>query len=242
MSAVVAAAILVSLPVAAADVKAPSPSTVEVHVEPQAWQVRRAEFARAFNVVNANNGDQSDAKALKVIDDRLTSFEKAPLSFTPMEAMDLYGAFYVPKDGSTKMKELLQMVSAMATLGWYDALRFADESGRAEIVNNEAFFKRAFVLGGDEGTQQLLALLQKHPREAAEAVATGIGLARKVRDNVGYDVRWPTGYGLHRTRCALSGGKDCPKPAELPKDKWDGAFAEAANVVETYYRDNSKKK
>jgi hypothetical protein len=35
-----------------------------------------------------------------------------------------------------------------ASPGWYDALSFG--SGRAEIVNNEGFFKRALVLTGKQ--------------------------------------------------------------------------------------------
>jgi hypothetical protein len=35
-----------------------------------------------------------------------------------------------------------------ASPGWYDALSFG--SGRAEIVNNEGFFKRALVLAGKQ--------------------------------------------------------------------------------------------
>ena len=42
-----------------------------------------------------------------------------------------------------------------ASLGWYDALSFG--SGRAEIVNNEGFFKRTLVLAGKQKVYDFLS-------------------------------------------------------------------------------------
>jgi hypothetical protein len=44
-----------------------------------------------------------------------------------------------------------------ASLGWYDALRFGSESGRAEIVNNEGFFKRTLILAGKQKVDDFLS-------------------------------------------------------------------------------------
>lgn len=213
--------------------------TVEIKVQPQAWQVRRGDFAKTVNAINASQG--KDQAALKRLDMILTDMEKSPMSRTPMEAMDIYGAFYVPREGETNMKSLLSMISAYAILGWYDALRFGDESGRAEIVNNERFFLRAFALSGEDGVKQLTVLIQEHPKEAAEAVQKGALIATTYRDKVQYDESWPSAYGLQRTICGMEGTKDCPKPQALPKDKWNAAFEEAVARVKHYYRDNSKK-
>lgn len=213
--------------------------TVEIKVRPQAWQVRRGEFAKTVNAINASQG--KDQAALKKLDMILTDMEKTPMSRTPMEAMDIYGVFYVPREGEKNMKSLLSMISAYAILGWYDALRFGDESGRAEIVNNERFFLRAFALSGEDGVKQLTILIQEHPKEAAEAVQKGVLIATTYRGKVQYDESWPSAYGLQRTLCGLEGAKECPKPQALPKDKWNAAFEEAVARVKHYYRDNSKK-
>jgi len=187
--------------------------TVEIKVQPQAWQVRRSEFAKTVNAINASQG--KDQAALKKLDMILTDMEKTPMSRT--------------------------MISAYAILGWYDALRFGDESGRAEIVNNERFFLRAFALSGEDGVKQLTILIQEHPKEAAEAVQKGVLIATTYRGKVQYDESWPSAYGLQRTLCGLEGAKECPKPQALPKDKWNAAFEEAVARVKHYYRDNSKK-
>ena len=228
-------AILVALagigPVAAADLPG---RTIAVKVAPQAWQVRRAEVAATVKAINDSRG--KDQEAVGRLDGVLTAFEGDPLSITPLEAMDLYGVFYVPNEGATNIKGLLKMVASYAALGWYDALRFGDASGREEIRNNEGFFRRAFQVGNDDGTKQLLELMTNHPDDAAEAVQAGIAFARTVRNDVHYDTHWPSAYGLARMRCGMEGAKDCPPPPSLPKEQWDAAFTEAATVVEHYYR------
>lgn len=213
---------------------------IEVNVEPQAWQVRRAVFVQTVKDINSSQG--RDAAALARFDGLLTSFEKAPYSLTPMEAMDYYGIFYVPREGATKMPKILQMVTLFAVLGWYDALRFGEESGRAEIISNEFFFIRPFRLAGREHIKQSMDFLVSNPQEAAEAVQTGIAYARNARGKVQYDEQWPTAYGLQRLTCGMEGRKDCPKPPALPQEQWDAAFEQAISIVEHYYRNNASRK
>ena len=213
--------------------------TVEIKVEPQQWQIRRSETAKAFNAYYGS-GSKDKAAADKV-DAILTNLEKTPWSFTPMEAIDIYGAFYVPNEGDKHMGSLLQMVSMFAIAGLYDANRFADASGRAEIMNNESFLRRPFTLGGEAGVKQLVDFLQQHPKEAEAAVLAGADKAAKFVEKAQYDVHWPTAYGLTRMSCAAEGKKNCPPPPALPKEKWGQAFSEAVQTVKRYYRDNSKK-
>lgn len=128
-------------------------------------------------------------------------------------------------------------------MGWYDALRFADDSGRAEIIDNEFFFNRAYRLGGQQQIQLLSDFLTTQPQQAAQAVQAGIAMARNARARGDkYDEHWPTAYGLQRMMCGLEGKKDCPKPPAMPQAQWDGAFAKAVATVENYYRDNSGRK
>ena len=214
-------------------------NTVEIKVEPQQWQIRRSETAKAFNAYYGSGG--KDKAAAGKVDAILTKLEKNPWSVTPMEAIDIYGAFYVPNEGAKNIGGLLQMVSMFAIVGLYDTNRFADASGRAEIMNNEGFLKRPFTLGGDAGVKQLVAFLEKHPKEAEAAVSAGANMAAKLAESAQYDVHWPTAYGLTRMSCAMEGKKNCPPPEALPKDKWNQAFAEAVQTVKHYYRDNSKK-
>ncbi|HVI53046.1 MAG TPA: hypothetical protein VM661_17690 [Candidatus Sulfotelmatobacter sp.] len=206
--------------------------TVAVQTPLQDWQQRRVALFQALN-------GKDKTKATAALDGALTGFEKDPVSLTPMEAMDLYGVFYVPREGAANMQNLLKAVAMQATLGWYDALRFADESGRAEIENNEGFFKRAFLMGGGDGIKQLMDLMENHPADAAKAVADGITLARQFRDHVDYDEHWPTGYGLTAAQCGLNQGKACPPPPALPQAKWGAAFDQAAAFVTQYYRKNN---
>ena len=49
-------------------------------------------------------------------------------------------------DATTPSASVLSLIVMNARPGWYDALSFG--SGRAEIVNNEGFFKRTLVLAG----------------------------------------------------------------------------------------------
>lgn len=219
-------------------VSVPENGTVVVHVEPQPWQVRRQGVMQLIKRINDSQG--KDEAALKEFDGVLTKFEKDMVSITPMEAMDLMHFFYVPQDQGLHLDQTLTTVAALATLGWYDALRFADASGRAEIVNNERFFLRPFSADDGRGLKEMTAYLKRRPKEAAAAVQAGIQAARKLRGHVHYDEDWPSAYGLLAMQCGLAGNKHCPKPTPMPEAKWDAAFDEAAARVEHYYRINDK--
>lgn len=206
--------------------------TVAVPVAPQAWQLRRARVLDVLKAVYRSEG--RDKEAMTSLDKVLTDFEHDLVSITPMEAMDLQRYFYVPHDNGKDMKSTLTVVAMYATLGWYDALRFADASGRAELVNNERFFLHAFSEG--DAAERLVAYLGARPEEAAEAVRRGQVAALSFRGRARYDERWPAAYGLQRMQCGLAGVRDCPSPPALPESEWDAAYAEAAARVERYYR------
>ena len=128
----VLASFLSSLPAVAQTVG----KTVVVDAPSDAWQVHRKqtlEWVRTFN--NDKLPKSQREAAYKKFDAALTQFDKNLFSITPMEAMDLMQIFYVPNEDG-KMETQLTLVAAIAAAGWYDALRFADESGRAEIANN----------------------------------------------------------------------------------------------------------
>lgn len=223
--------LLVALLLACAGTQAMA-ETIVVDTPQQDWQKRRAAL---FAVLSGDD----QAKAARALQAALVGLEQNPVSLTPMEVMDLYGIYYVPQDGGSKMSDILMVVAIQATLGWYDSLRFADVSGQAEIANNEGFFKRAFVLGGEQGVKQLTELMSKHPKVAAKAVAGGIAIARKLRGHVDYDEHWPSAYGLAVMQCGLDKAKTCPPSPGLPQTAWDAAFDEAAAKVTKYYRINN---
>lgn len=228
--------VLVSLNVSA-QTSPPLGKTVVVDVPRDAWQIRRSQTLTVLRTLANDKASKSERDvAAKNLDAILTQFEKSPVSITPMEAMDLLQAFYVPRE-SGKMELLLRMIAVQATLGWYDALRFGDESGRAEIVNNEAFFSRALMLRKDA----FIRFIETEPAKAATAVEQGIQLARKLQNiGVQYDAHWPASYGLLRMQCGLQGAKICPKPNEMPSKDWPAAFDKSAERITTYYRINKK--
>jgi hypothetical protein len=120
-----------------------------------------------------------------------------------------------------------------ATLGWYDALRFASLSGQAEIVNNEALFKRVFLISGKQRTNEFLEFAKAHPGDIQAAVDQGLALADKHRDAGGYDRKWPTAFGLERIICAQGG--DCASPPEAPPSQWAALWDQAKLRVRSYY-------
>jgi hypothetical protein len=199
-----------------------------IQVEPQSWQARRGEFARIVN--NLNSKDAQVMEAFKAV---LTEFEQKPFSRTPMENMEILGVYYVPAEG---IEPTLTYIAANAALGWYDALRYGSESGRAEILHNEGFFKLPLVLGGEEFIQQAVKFFVEQPEKTAELVLKGIALADALKDDPRYDHRWPSAYGLERTMCAL--GADCTPPSALPKAQWADAWEETMARVLRYYRNN----
>lgn len=197
-----------------------------IQVDLQPWQQRRMEFIKTVQGLH-----KGDSIARKDFDAVLTEFETHAFSRTPMENMEILGVFYVPKDGIEKS---MSIVIANAVLGWYDALRFASESGRAEIINNEGFFKKAFVLGGPDMANKAAQFLQNDPGKIAKSLAQGFSFADKFRETSNYDRHWPSAYGLERVICA-SGGS-CKAPPPMPEDQWDKAWEEAKRRVTAYYQ------
>jgi hypothetical protein len=167
---------------------------------------------------------------MREFDAVLTQFETQPFARTPMEDMDILGSFYFPKD---KVETTLILVSTNAALGWYDALRFGSESGRAEIVNNEKFFARAFLIGGATTTTKFKDFLKDHPDMVRDSILQGLVIAERERKNPHHDVRWPTGYGLETVICAQGGS--CDPPKEMAADQWDKAWEDAKKRVTSYY-------
>lgn len=213
--------------------KALPAKTIEVKTPQDAWQIRRSSTIQIIRTLqNKGTPKAEHDKALKAFDDILTAFDKNPAGITPMEGMDLMQVFYISNEDNFPAQ--LQVLAFLATSGWYDALRFADESGRAEISNNEEFFKRALMVKKDA----FVSFMETQPQEAAKAVATGIQVAEGLRDTTHYDRHWPASYGLMRMQCGMEGKTKCPVPEALPKKEWPQAFKEAADRVTRYYRIN----
>lgn len=213
------------LPNGATTSAAPS-HTKPIQIDLQPWQQRRLEFIKT--VQNLRKGDPIAQKDFDII---LTEFETHAFSRTPLENMELLGVFYVPKDGIEKG---MSVIIANAVLGWYDALRFASESGRAEIINNEGFFKKAFILGGPDIANKAVQFLQNDPDKIAKSLAQGFSFAERFRDTSNYDRHWPSAYGLERIICAQGGS--CIAPPPMPKEQWDKAWEEAKQRVTAYYQ------
>ena len=209
----------------------------DVSLDP--WQVRRRHVIELVDSILKSQ--YKDKLATDKFEQVLSNFEKDFVAITPMEGMDLQRLFYVPMSKPQEMENNLTVVAALATLGWYDALRFADESGRAEIKNNESFFLRAFTAPGSSAKDDMVAFLKSKPQEAARAIKQGTDLARTMMPRVHYDVQWPASYGLLRLQCTTQNGTNCKRPAALPKEQWPAAFEEAVELIARYYRDNSKR-
>jgi hypothetical protein len=203
---------------------------IPIHVEMQAWQVRRAAYQKL--VQRLSQGDFSVGKEYDAV---LTEYETRALSRTPMENLEILGDFYIPKQGADPG---LLLVVQNLVLGWYDALRFASESGRAEIVNNEAFFKRAFIRAGAEVTTKATKFIEGNPDRVHELIAQGISIAERYRETNNYDRHWPSAYGLERIICAQGGS--CEVPTELPKEQWNGAWEQAKQRVRMYFESKPK--
>ena len=198
---------------------------VTVPVQMQPWQVRRAAYREL-----AQRLRQGDFSASKDYDAVLTEFDTGVLARTPVENLEILGDFYIPKEG---VDPALAIVVQDLVLGWYDALRFASESGRVEIVNNEGFFKKAFAQGGPDVTNKAVKFVQGNPDRVHALVAQGISYAEKYRETNNYDRHWPTAYGIERLLCAQGG--PCTQPTELPKEQWDRAWEEAKHRVSSYF-------
>jgi hypothetical protein len=199
-------------------------TTRTIEVPQQPWQKRRLE---QLTILKPSSSDQIQQQRL---DQLLKDFDARPMSRTPMENMDVLGYAHTPKQGIDK---ILTVIVMNATLGWYDALRFGSESGRAEIKNNEGFFKRALVLAGKQRIDEFLARAKAHPDETKSAVEQGVTLAEKFRNSDDYDRKWPSAYGLEKIICA-QGGSCAPPPAK-PASDWPALWEEAKKVVTKYY-------
>lgn len=198
--------------------------TTEVKTELQPWQEREVEF---FQI--AKKAQAGDAEARQALDAVLTEFETHPMSRTPMENMDILGVFYVPKEGFEKC---LPIVAMNAALGWYDALRYGSESGRAEIVNNRQFFRRALMLSGPEKSKQAVKFIEENPERARALVEQGLGFAEQHKNAPDYDHQWPSAFGLERLISNL-GGKEAITP--IPKEDWDKTWEESKKRVREFY-------
>jgi hypothetical protein len=160
----------------------------------------------------------------------LTEYESRVLPRTPMETIEILGIYYVPREG---LDPTLAIVVQNLVLGWYDALRYASESERVEIVNNEGFFKKAFMLGGPQVTERVTTFLKEHPERVSRLVSQGISFAEKFRETPNYERRWPTAYGIERLTCTTGG--PCTLPTAMPKEQWDTAWAQAKQRVIDYF-------
>ena len=199
--------------------------TETVNPDMQAWQKRRLQFLKTVQEVRKGN-----ASAQKALNATLTEFETHPFSRTPMENMDILGVFYLPKDG---VEKTLPVIAATAVLGMYDALRFGSKSGQEEILRNEGFLKRPFLIAGNGVGKKADEFLQKNPERVSALVEQGIKLAESLRDDPRYDHHWPSAYGLERIICAEGGS--CTPPSGLPKNQWSRAWDEARKLVIAYY-------
>jgi hypothetical protein len=202
-----------------------APTAVQRPIERQAWQIRRSERLKLINAALAPNAAKSQA-----FDQLLTNFERHQVAQTPLENMDL-GLFYGQREGLAKA---LPVIVMNATLGWYDALRFASPSGQTEIATNATFFKHAFVLAGKARTDEYLEFAKSHPAEIQAAIDQGLVFAEQFRNSEAYDRRWPTAYGLERKICALGGA--CAAPAAAPQSQWNALWDQAKLRVKTYYK------
>jgi len=198
-------------------------ATPHTQLAPQPWQERRAQFAKIVGGVRAK-----DAVALKQFDDVLTEFDTKPLARTPLENMEILGVYYLPREG---VEKVLPAVVLNAVLGWYDALRFGSQSGRAEISSN--LFKMAFVVAGPDASNKAAKFFDERPERTEQLVAQGIAMATAHKDDPHYDHHWPTAFGLERIICAQQG--PCEEIKALPENQWDEAWSQAQQRVRAYY-------
>jgi len=210
--------------------------TINIPVKPQAWQVRRTEFAQAVSASIKPLAIDDDIKARKIIDRILTEYERNPDGRTPMEAMDLLGTFYLPREG---FKVVMPIIVKEAVLGWVDTLQWASESAKAEIVNNEKFFSRAFLFGSaNKNLDSWLGIIEKDPQTAKKLVENGIRVATATVHSTKwegvYDHKWPTAYGLERMIKAMQGLPENTLITE-PRMGQEQALKAAIDKVTAYY-------
>lgn len=205
---------------------APQSMVLSNTVPPQ-FQVRR----RVFNVV-AQGIMRNDPTATTALDKVLTDYESAAFRYTPLESLEIIGFYYLPREG---MEKTFQVIVTAQVMGWYDVLRYASESGRAEIVNNESFFKLPIVIGGPQVGVLAAKFFDERPARAQEMLARAFAMADSWRETQNYDRHWPAYYGLERLAC-LQDHSTCKPAPELDRIKWDSAWNEAKQRVAAYYR------
>lgn len=204
--------------VAISSVTAPNP------MNNQPWETRRLQFAKIIQGVRS--GDSQANKDFEMV---LTEFDTKPLARTPMENMEILGAYYLPREG---VEKVLPIVVQNAMIGWYDALRFASESGRAEI--SQSLFKMAFIIAGPDAGKKAAKFFDEQPDRTQQLVEQGIRFANPYRRAAPYDQHWPATLGLERNICVQGGSCEPVKP--LPESQWDGAWEQARQRVLAYYR------
>lgn len=202
-------------------------SIVLSNTAPPQFQVRR----RVFNEI-AKGVMQNDPSAITTLDKVLTDYESAAFRYTPLESLEIIGFYFLPREG---MEKTFQVIVAEQVMGWYDVLRYASESGRAEIVNNERFFKLPMVIGGPRVVNQATKYFDERPADARAMLARGFVFAESWRETQNYDRHWPAYYGIERLVCLQDHGT-CRQAPELDRTKWDAAWSEAKQRVATYYQ------
>ncbi|MYN44719.1 hypothetical protein GTP23_06475 [Pseudoduganella sp. FT93W] len=206
----------------------PAPqSLVLSNTAPPQFQLRR----RIFNQV-AHGVMRNDPAAAIALDKLLTDYESAAFRYTPLEALEIIGFYFLPREG---MEKAFQVIVAEQVLGWYDVLRYASDSGREEIVNNEGFFKLPLVIGGPRVGALAAKYFDEHPAHARAMLDRGFASADSWRETLNYDRHWPSYYGLERLIC-LQDSTTCKPTPELDRSKWNAAWNEAKQRVAAYYQ------
>lgn len=194
-----------------------------LQIEMQAWQKRREETRGLFRRFLDGELDAS-----RKLDALLTDFERRPFGRTPLENLEIVSSWYIPREGFGKC---MRVVVANVTLGWYDALRFASVSGRAEIIEKEALFKMAFTLGGrDFGSVEFL---QSAQAKASEELSNGLLIAEKFKEIAEYDRHWPSAFGLEPIIKHF--GDVATENVTLPEEDWLGAWEAAKTCASKYF-------
>lgn len=206
----------------------PAPQSMALsNTAPPQFQVRR----RIFNEV-AHGIMRNDPAAPTALDKVLTDYESAAFRYTPLESLEIIGFYFLPREG---MEKVFQVIVAEQVMGWYDVLRYASDSGREEIVNNEGFFKLPIVIGGPRVATLAAKYFDEHPAEARAMLARGFAFADSWRETLNYDRHWPSYYGIERLICRQD-PTTCKTAPELDRSKWNAAWSEAKQRVAAYYQ------
>lgn len=203
--------------------------TITYNAPKQPWQVRRSQYIQDLQGVR-----NQDVSAVSSIRETLTEIEENQVSRTPLEFIEIFGSFYMANEGFNEIA--LKLMVTHQTLAWYDTLRYASRSGRAEILNNEQLFLKPWVISGGTVKNDLLAFIKNNPEKTNEIVQEALAEARQLR-TLKRDESWPSAYGLENFTCVLS--KQCPAKEVLPKSKWNQAWQDSEQKVSGYYLNKS---